>query len=336
MLTIGPVVMSMFKRSRSPVVAVAAVLALASAAPAVAQQKRDPLTRFIDGFFRKDAAGEPATAPAPAPAPTAAEPAPQPDKAAPAVAEAAPRKSSHPLPPPRPVFAADEAPPQQAVASADPAVVIPSPSAAAEAVPAASASAAPQALLPPPAGRPAPRQVASAAATAPVPDSPDAALDRLNAHFNSIDQMTATFVQRAQNGSVQEGTLALKRPGQFRFNYAPPSTLEIVSDGRSVAIRDKKLGTNDVYPVGQTPLKFLVQDKFNLARDTKVQDVRTSPDGTVTVIFEDRATLGGTSKIELRFDARANRLKQWVVTDPQGFRTTVVLSDVNVVRSASQ
>jgi outer membrane lipoprotein-sorting protein len=242
---------------------------------------------------------------------------------------------AHPLPPPRPVFTADEAP-QQAVASADPAIAIPSPSAAAEPAPVASPPGAPQSLLPPPAARPAPRQVASAAATAPVPDSPDAALDRLNAHFNSIDQMTARFVQRAQNGSVQEGTLALKRPGQFRFNYAPPSTLEIVSDGRSVAIRDKKLGTNDVYPVGQTPLKFLVQDKFNLARDTKVQDVRTSADGTVTVVFEDRATLGGTSTIELRFDARANRLKQWIVTDPQGFRTTIVLSDVNVVRAAAQ
>jgi outer membrane lipoprotein-sorting protein len=167
-----------------------------------------------------------------------------------------------------------------------------------------------------------------------VPTTPQAALERLNTYFNTIDQLTASFTQTSASGRVN-GTLALKRPGQLQFAYAPPSSLEIVSDGRSVAVRDKKLGTNDVYPVGQTPLKFLLKDDFNLGRDTKVRDVQTSPDGVVTVRFEDNATFGGTSKIALRFDARTNTLKQWTIVDPQGFETTVVLSDVQVVRRQS-
>ena len=90
----------------------------------------------------------------------------------------------------------------------------------------------------------------------------------MNAYFNSIDQLSAYFVQKNPNGQQAEGNLSMRRPGQFHFAYAPPSTLEVVSDGRNVAIRDKKLGTNDVYPVGQTPLKFLVQDNIDLSRDT--------------------------------------------------------------------
>jgi outer membrane lipoprotein-sorting protein len=121
----------------------------------------------------------------------------------------------------------------------------------------------------------------------------------------------------------------MRRPGQFHFAYAPPSTLEVVSDGRNVAIRDKKLGTNDVYPVGQTPLKFLVQDNIDLSRDTKVRDVQVGRDGVVTVRFDDSATLGGTSKITLRFDTRANALKQWTIIDAQGYETTVTLSGLN-------
>jgi outer membrane lipoprotein-sorting protein len=167
-----------------------------------------------------------------------------------------------------------------------------------------------------------------------APTSSEEALDRINSYFNGIDQLTASFVQNSSNGQRMGGSLALKRPGQLRFAYAPPSTLEIVSDGRSVAIRDKKLGTNDVYSIGQTPLKFLLKERFNLARDVKVQDVQVSPAGLVTVRFEDSATIGGTSKVTLRFDARANELKQWTIVDPQGYETTVVLSNVNIVPRA--
>ena len=105
-----------------------------------------------------------------------------------------------------------------------------------------------------------------------------------------------------------------------------------MSEGRSVAERDKKLGTNDVYPIGQTPLKFLVRDDIDIGRDTKVRDVQVGPDGIVTVRFDDNNTLGGTSRIALQFDARSNRLKQWTIVDPQGVETTVSLSNVNVVQ----
>jgi outer membrane lipoprotein-sorting protein len=145
-----------------------------------------------------------------------------------------------------------------------------------------------------------------------------------------MDQLTARFVQKNPNGQQVEGTLAVKRPGILQFAYAPPSTLEIVSDGRNVAIRDKKLGTNDVYPVGQTPLKFLLQENVDLGRDTRVRDVQVGRDGVVTVRFDDSATLGGTSRITLRFDSRANALRQWTIVDAQGYETSVTLSGLNV------
>ncbi len=107
--------------------------------------------------------------------------------------------------------------------------------------------------------------------------------------------------------------------------------MEVVSDGRSLAVRDATLGTNDVYPVSQTPMKFLVQEKFDLASDTNVNDVRIGKDGLIVVDFDARSTFGGSSRIQLVFDAMADRLRQWTVTDNQGFRTTVILTDVTVV-----
>ncbi|WP_276199530.1 outer membrane lipoprotein carrier protein LolA [Chelatococcus sp. XZ-Ab1] len=176
--------------------------------------------------------------------------------------------------------------------------------------------------------RPAPAAPAPAAA---VPTNPQAALARVNAYLNGIDTLTANFLQYSGDGRQATGSLYVKRPGQLRFQYNPPSTLEIVADGRSVAIRDKKLRTQDVYSIGQTPLKFLVQDRVDLARDVKVLDVRTAPSGVVEVIFEDSSTLGGTSKVTLVYDAKANVLRQWIVVDPQGYETSVALQDVNIV-----
>lgn len=338
-------------------------LALAFVSPAAAQQRApDPLTRFLDSIFKpnqgQDApTAQPQAAPAQQAEPAApaagaedkAKPQPQPQTRtaapkpkAPARQQAAqpqPQPSAVPQPVPKPGPAA----PAVTQAAPEPQKTAPQPEPRSAETPKAPEPVTVKPAEPPKPARSTPAQAAPtptpvAAQAAPVtpvsppnPTSPAAALQRVNAYFNNMDQMSAYFVQKNPNGQQVEGTLSVQRPGRLHFAYAPPSTLEIVSDGRNVAIRDKKLGTNDVYPVGQTPLKFLVQDNVDLARDTKVRDVQIGRDGMITVSFDDSATLGGTSKITLRFDSRANALKQWTVVDSQGYETTVVLSGLNMV-----
>jgi outer membrane lipoprotein-sorting protein len=342
-------------------------LALAVVSPAAAQQPSDPLTRFLDGVFKK---GAPPAAPTEGPsqaapaAPATARSGPQTQPQARAKQEVKPKAAAQkpqapqkqrvtepqPKAQPEPQTAAKPEPkpeartpaPEKTEAKApEPQKPLsPPPAQAAEQPKPADAPPVKMAEPPRPAratpaqGMPAPTSVAAPASaptptSPPGPRSPEEALERVNAYFNSIDQLSAYFVQRSANGQQAEGSLSMRRPGQFHFAYAPPSTLEVVSDGRNVAIRDKKLGTNDVYPVGQTPLKFLVQENIDLSRDTKVRDVQVGRDGVVTVRFDDSATLGGTSKITLRFDTRANALRQWTIIDAQGYETTVTLSGLN-------
>lgn len=166
----------------------------------------------------------------------------------------------------------------------------------------------------------------------PMPRNASEAVARVNAYLNEINTLTARFLQSGADHRQVGGTLYVQRPGRMRFAYDPPSTLEIVADGRSVAVRDAKLRTNDVYSIGQTPLKFLLRDNVNLSRDVKVRDVNIDPRGSIELTLEDSATLGGTSTVTLRFDARANVLRGWIILDPQGYETTVTLSDVQVVK----
>lgn len=184
-----------------------------------------------------------------------------------------------------------------------------------------------------PAGKPSaggPKSAAPAKTPPPfVPMDPLAAIQKANAYFNAATSMTGDFVQIGPDGKRSEGKIFVQRPGRLRFEYAAPSTLEIVADGLSVAVHDRKTATKDIYFISQTPLKFLLKDQVDLNHDVKVIDVKSEP-GAVSIIVEDKATFGGTSQIKLVFDPANFTLKQWQVTDPQGYETLVSLFNIDL------
>jgi len=163
---------------------------------------------------------------------------------------------------------------------------------------------------------------------APADTSPRAILERANASLNAMTVLSAEFVQTGASGRRQTGRLYVQKPGRMRFEYTPPNPVEIVADGSTVAVRDRKLNTQDVYSIGQTPLKFLLKERVDLSRDTRVVDVRSEPD-LASVTLEDKATFGGTSKVTLLFDAKTFALRQWIVVDPQGYETQVSLRNID-------
>jgi len=150
-------------------------------------------------------------------------------------------------------------------------------------------------------------------------------VERANAYFTNLTTLVADFTQVGGDGRRQGGTLYLQRPGKVRFEYDPPATLEVIADGSSVAVRDKKLATQDLYSISQTPLKFLLREQVNLGQDIAIRGVTTDND-SVRVSLEDRSTLGGTSRITLYFDPKVETLTQWRIVDPQGFQTAVILN----------
>jgi outer membrane lipoprotein-sorting protein len=164
-----------------------------------------------------------------------------------------------------------------------------------------------------------------------VPDlSPAEIVEKASTFLNDARVMTADFVQIGADGARTEGQLYVSRPGKLLFRYNPPSPLEIVADGLSVAVRDQNLGTQDLYFIAQTPLKFLLADHIDLGKDLKVTRVSID-DKAATIEIEDKQTFGGKSIVTLYFDPTSFELKQWTVVDPQGFQTVVTLFDLDLV-----
>ena len=98
-------------------------------------------------------------------------------------------------------------------------------------------------------------------------------------------------------------------------------------------MRDRSLGTTDVYPLSQTPLRFLLSNNVDLLRDTNLVAVYTDA-VFITVVVEEKSPLVGTSRLMVMFSSKDMQLKQWTVTDPQGFDTTVAVYNLDTTRRA--
>jgi outer membrane lipoprotein-sorting protein len=149
-----------------------------------------------------------------------------------------------------------------------------------------------------------------------------ALVDRVSLYLSTIQTLVGNFVQVGPDGRKTEGKFYIAKPGRIRFEYDPPSPIEVVADGSQVVIHDRKLDTKDLYPLSQTPLRFLLADRIDLWNDTKVVAVGAD-EKFVTVTIEERQFVIGTSRLMMMFNAKDFQLLQWTVTDPQGYETTV-------------
>ena len=158
-----------------------------------------------------------------------------------------------------------------------------------------------------------------------------ALVDKVSAYLTRVQVMSGDFAQIGPDGRRSQGQFYVQKPGKVRFDYDSPSRIDIIADGSSVVVRDRKLATQDVYPLSQTPLRFLLADRIDLLKDATVTAV--SADETyVTVLVEEKHAVIGTSKLMMMFGAKDFQLKQWIVTDPQGYDTTVALSNLDTAK----
>lgn len=164
------------------------------------------------------------------------------------------------------------------------------------------------------------------AATSARAEAPTKALGEISEYFNDIDTMRGEFVQIGPNGQRTDGQFAMARPGKVRFHYNPPAQLDIIADGTSVAVRNRKRATQDIWPLNKTPLRFLLSKDIDLASDAKVSRVEMRPDVVMVTLEED--TTFGDGTLTLMFDRGTGELKQWEVIDSQGQRTQVSIYNV--------
>lgn len=150
-------------------------------------------------------------------------------------------------------------------------------------------------------------------------------LRAISKEFTAVPTMMGEFVQFGPNGEQSGGTFYIQRPGKIRFNYEEPSPIRIISNGRTVAVNNKKLKTWNFYPLSKTPLKLLLDDKLDL-NDSSIKSVKTE-DNITTIVMSNKKAFG-KSEITLLFDPESYDLRQWTIKDAQGKETSVMVFNV--------
>ena len=158
-----------------------------------------------------------------------------------------------------------------------------------------------------------------------------ALVDRVSAYLTGVQTLIGDFVQVGPDGGRTEGQFYIQKPGKVRFEYNPPAKIDVIADGQSVVVRDRNLATQDLYPLSQTPLRFLLSDRIDLMKDTNVVSV-SADDVFVTVVIEEKQVLIGTNRLMLMFGSKDFQLRQWTVTDPQGYDTTVAVYNLDITK----
>ncbi|MBC7133576.1 MAG: outer membrane lipoprotein carrier protein LolA [Roseovarius sp.] len=151
-------------------------------------------------------------------------------------------------------------------------------------------------------------------------------LGEISAYLNSLRSAQGQFTQVNEDGSISTGRILLKRPGRVRFEYDPPEAALVIADGDTVGIIDPRSNERQGYPLHRTPLKIILERNVDLGRARMVTGhVSDGPTTTVRAQDPDNPDYGS---IDLVFTADPVELRQWIINDANGGRTTVILGDL--------
>lgn len=152
-------------------------------------------------------------------------------------------------------------------------------------------------------------------------------LAAISQYLNAMKTATGEFTQINDDGTISTGKIFIKRPGRVRFEYNPPDRTLVVANGAYVGVVDGKSTENvDAYPLRRTPLSIILARNVDLGRARMVVG-HTSDDKSTTVVAQDPEHPEYGS-IELVFTGNPVELRQWVINDNAGSRTTVVLGEL--------
>lgn len=115
----------------------------------------------------------------------------------------------------------------------------------------------------------------------PTVASPPRGIARMHAFLEDVHSLKADFTQVVLDSNLKQvkqsnGTLMIKRPGRFRWDYAKPNPEVIVADGERLWLYDVELQQVTVKPLNDTLAAspaVLLSGSNDVERSFKVEDL---------------------------------------------------------------
>ncbi|OJH44934.1 MULTISPECIES: outer-membrane lipoprotein carrier protein LolA [Paracoccus] len=151
-------------------------------------------------------------------------------------------------------------------------------------------------------------------------------LSEISRYLNGLSTVTSEFTQINPDGTVSTGTVYIHRPGRVRFEYDNDNTLVLASGGNVAVFDSKSNGGPQQYPLSQTPLSIILDANVDLGRANMVTGHSEKDNATIVTAQDPQRPQNGN--IQMVF-SNPTELRQWIVTDDSGQKTTVILGDMS-------
>ena len=152
-------------------------------------------------------------------------------------------------------------------------------------------------------------------------------INQISEYINNIQTISSDFIQTNSNGESFSGIIKIKKPGLLLLDYNAPSNNKIISNGKEVALINKKNKTITYYNLKQLPIKIFLDSNFSLNNfkiikyqedekkiEFEINDKKNNNSGSIKFIFQDSPLL----------------IKKWIIKDIQGFETQMFLSNTTI------
>lgn len=155
-------------------------------------------------------------------------------------------------------------------------------------------------------------------------------LNEISRYLNSLRTVQSEFTQVNPDGTISTGTVYIQRPGRVRFEYNNDNTLVLASGGNVAIFDPKSSGGPQQYPLSQTPLSIILAANVDLGRANMVTAHGETENATTVTAQDPQHPEYGN--IQMLFSS-PTQLRQWIVTDDSGQKTTVILGELQEVGS---
>ena len=132
--------------------------------------------------------------------------------------------------------------------------------------------------------------------------------DEIIINFKKIKNMSFDFKQTV-DGKMEEGTCTIQYPKKIYCNYNNFKKKIIVSNGKSLVIKNRTTNQSFIYPLRKTPLYLLLDKDFLLS------EIINSEEKLVNNKYYNFSLKNKDHKINIFFDKNSNDLVGWQTED---------------------
>jgi len=132
--------------------------------------------------------------------------------------------------------------------------------------------------------------------------------EKIISKIKNINNLSFNFTQTINNKS-DNGECIIKYPKKIFCSYHNSSKKIIVSNGKTLIIKNKNSNNHYIYPINKTPLKFLLDKNYLISKINSLNPKEINNKYFNFKIVEDN------SEINVFFDNKSFQLIGWEIED---------------------